>query len=37
LDHLRETVSNRLEGEAEAEAHFVEILARAAAEIQRKG
>jgi DNA-binding PadR family transcriptional regulator len=37
LDHLRETVSNRLEGEAEAEAHFVEILARAAAEIQGKG
>jgi DNA-binding PadR family transcriptional regulator len=37
LDHLRKTVTNRLEGEAEAEAHFVEILARAAAEIQRKG
>jgi DNA-binding PadR family transcriptional regulator len=37
LDHLRETVSNRLEGEAEAEAYFVEILARAAAEIKRKG
>jgi DNA-binding PadR family transcriptional regulator len=37
LDHLRETVSNRLGGEAEAEAHLVEILARAAVEIQRKG
>jgi DNA-binding PadR family transcriptional regulator len=37
LDHLRETVGKQLEGDAEAEAHFVEILARAAAEIQRKG
>jgi DNA-binding PadR family transcriptional regulator len=36
LDHLRETLSNRLEGEAQAESHFVEILARAAAEIQGK-
>jgi DNA-binding PadR family transcriptional regulator len=37
LDHLRETVGKRLEGDAEVEAHLVEILARAAAEIQRKG
>jgi len=36
LDHLRETVGKRLKGDAEAEAHFVEILARAAAEIQRR-
>jgi len=36
LDHLRETVGKRLEGDAEAEAHLVEILARAAADVQRK-
>jgi DNA-binding PadR family transcriptional regulator len=36
LDHLRETISKRLEGDAEAEAHLVEILARAAADLQRK-
>ncbi|HEY1746887.1 MAG TPA: PadR family transcriptional regulator [Xanthobacteraceae bacterium] len=36
LDHLRETVGKRLEGDAEAEAHLVEILARAAAAVQRK-
>jgi len=36
LDHLRETVGKRLEGDAEAEAHLVEILARAAADAQRK-
>src|ERR1700722_9086946 len=36
LDHLRETVGKRLEGDAEAEAHLVEILARAAADLQRK-
>ena len=36
LDHLRETIGKRLEGDAEAEAHLVEILARAAADIQRK-
>jgi DNA-binding PadR family transcriptional regulator len=36
LDHLRDTVSKRLEGDAEAEAHLVEILARAAADLQRK-
>jgi DNA-binding PadR family transcriptional regulator len=36
LDHLRETIGKRLEDDAEAEAHLVEILARAAADIQRK-
>ena len=36
FDHLRESVSKRLEGDAEAEAHLVEILARAAADLQRK-
>ncbi|MGH7738040.1 MAG: PadR family transcriptional regulator [Candidatus Tyrphobacter sp.] len=36
LDHLRETVGKRLEGDAEAEASLVEILARAAADLQRK-
>jgi DNA-binding PadR family transcriptional regulator len=36
LDHLRETVGKRLEGDADAEAHLVEILARAAADVQRK-
>jgi len=36
LDHLRETVGKRLQGDAEAEAHLVEILARAAADVQRK-
>jgi len=36
LAHLRETVSKRLEGDADAEAHLVEILARAEAEMQRK-
>jgi DNA-binding PadR family transcriptional regulator len=36
LDHLRETVGKRLEDDAEAEAHFVEILARAAADLRRK-
>jgi DNA-binding PadR family transcriptional regulator len=36
FDHLRETVSKRLEGDAEAEAHLVEILARAAADLQRR-
>ena len=36
LDHLRETVGKRLEGDAEAEAHLVEILARAAAAVHRK-
>jgi DNA-binding PadR family transcriptional regulator len=36
LDHLRETIGKRLGDDAEAEAHLVEILARAAADIQRK-
>ena len=36
LDHLRETISKRLQDDAEAEAHLVEILARAAADLQRK-
>jgi DNA-binding PadR family transcriptional regulator len=36
LDHVRETVGKRLEGDAEAESHLVEILARAAAELQRR-
>src|SRR6516225_3861548 len=36
FDHLRETVGKRLENDAEAEAHLVEILARAAGETQRR-
>jgi DNA-binding PadR family transcriptional regulator len=36
FDHLRETVGKRLEGDAEAEARLVEILARTAAELQGK-
>jgi DNA-binding PadR family transcriptional regulator len=36
FDHLRETVGKRLEGDVEAEAHLVEILARAAGEMQRR-
>ena len=36
FDHLRETVGKRLEGDAEAEASLVEILARADAELQRR-
>jgi DNA-binding PadR family transcriptional regulator len=36
FDHLRETVGKRLEGDAEAEAHLAEILARAAGETQRR-
>jgi len=36
FDHLRETVGKRLEGDAEVEASLVEILARAAADLQRK-
>jgi DNA-binding PadR family transcriptional regulator len=36
FDHLRETVGKRLEGDAETEAHLVEILARAAGEMQRR-
>jgi DNA-binding PadR family transcriptional regulator len=36
FDHLRETVGKRLQDDAEAEAHLVEILARAATEMQRR-
>jgi DNA-binding PadR family transcriptional regulator len=36
FDHLRETVSKRLENDAEAESRLVEILARAATELQQK-
>ena len=36
FDHLRETVGKRLEGDADAEAHLAEILARAAGEMQRR-
>ena len=36
LEHLRETIGKRLAGDAEAEAQLVEILARAAADLQRK-
>src|SRR6201997_1818418 len=36
FDHLRETVGKRLEGDAEAEAHLAEILARTAGEMQRR-
>jgi DNA-binding PadR family transcriptional regulator len=35
LKHLRATVSKRLEGDADAEARLVEILARVDAELQR--
>jgi DNA-binding PadR family transcriptional regulator len=36
FDHLRETVGKRLQDDADAEAHLVEILARAASEMQRR-
>jgi DNA-binding PadR family transcriptional regulator len=36
FDHLRETVGKRLQDDAETEAHLVEILARAATEMQRR-
>ncbi|MGO9703265.1 MAG: PadR family transcriptional regulator [Xanthobacteraceae bacterium] len=36
LAHLRDTVAKRLEGDADLEAQLVEILARAAADLQRK-
>ncbi len=36
FDHLRETVGKRLEGDAEAEASLVEILAGADAELRRR-
>ncbi len=35
FEHLRETVSKRLENDAEAEARLVEIIARADADLQR--
>jgi DNA-binding PadR family transcriptional regulator len=35
FDHLRDTVSKRLEHDADAEARLVEILARAAIELQK--
>ena len=35
FDHLRQTVSKRLDSDAEAEARLVEILARADADLQR--
>jgi DNA-binding PadR family transcriptional regulator len=35
LNHLRATVSKRLESDADAEAHLVEILARVDAQLQR--
>jgi hypothetical protein len=36
LAHLREAVGKRLESDAQIEAQLVEILARAAADLQRK-
>ncbi|HZC56646.1 MAG TPA: PadR family transcriptional regulator [Xanthobacteraceae bacterium] len=36
FNHLRETVSKRLESDAEAESRLVEILARAATELQQR-
>ena len=36
FDHLREAVAKRLQGDSEAEAYLVEILARAASELQRR-
>jgi len=36
LTHLHETVSKRLEGDADLEAQLVEIIARAAADLQRR-
>ena len=36
FDHLREAVSKRLAGDAEAESRLVEILARTATELQQK-
>jgi DNA-binding PadR family transcriptional regulator len=36
FNHLRETVSKRLDDDAEAEARLAEILARTAAELQRR-
>jgi DNA-binding PadR family transcriptional regulator len=36
FDHLRDTVSKRLENDAETESRLVEILARAATELQQR-
>ena len=36
FDHLRETVGKRLEGDVDAEASLVEILARTDAELQQR-
>jgi DNA-binding PadR family transcriptional regulator len=36
FDHLRETVAKRLDSDAESEARLVEILARAATELQQR-
>ena len=36
FDHLRETVGKRLEGDADDESRLVEILARAATELQQR-
>ncbi|MGA2942814.1 MAG: PadR family transcriptional regulator [Xanthobacteraceae bacterium] len=36
FDHLRETVGKRLENDADAESRLVEILARAATELQQR-
>jgi DNA-binding PadR family transcriptional regulator len=36
FDHLRQTVGKRLENDAEAESRLVEILARAATELQQR-
>jgi len=35
LQHLRQTIGKRLDTDPDAEARLVEILARAAAELQR--
>jgi DNA-binding PadR family transcriptional regulator len=37
FDHLRETVGKRLENDADDESRLVEILARAATELQQRG
>ena len=37
FDHLRETVGKRLEADADDESRLVEILARAATELQKRG
>ncbi len=37
LEHLREAVGKRLDGDAEAESRLVEILARTVTELQRRG